>query len=103
MVDIHTVGAGGGSLARRDSGGALLVGPRSAGADPGPGGSRVDRIVRLVRPHRSPGDGEHLKQSPRLFRQSADAGPNHFVKFQQAGRRAGPFLDVLCKFPHEKG
>jgi N-methylhydantoinase A len=36
MVDIHTVGAGGGSLARRDTGGALLVGPRSAGADPGP-------------------------------------------------------------------
>ncbi len=36
MIDIHTVGAGGGSLARRDAGGALLVGPQSAGADPGP-------------------------------------------------------------------
>ncbi len=36
MLDIHTVGAGGGSLARFDSGGALLVGPQSAGADPGP-------------------------------------------------------------------
>ncbi len=36
MVDIHTVGAGGGSVAWRDSGGALRVGPRSAGADPGP-------------------------------------------------------------------
>jgi N-methylhydantoinase A/oxoprolinase/acetone carboxylase beta subunit len=36
MVDIHTVGAGGGSLAWRDAGGALRVGPRSAGADPGP-------------------------------------------------------------------
>ena len=36
MVDIHTVGAGGGSLAWRDPGGALRVGPRSAGADPGP-------------------------------------------------------------------
>jgi N-methylhydantoinase A len=35
-VDVHTVGAGGGSLARRDAGGALLVGPESAGADPGP-------------------------------------------------------------------
>ncbi len=35
-LDIHTIGAGGGSLARRDSGGALLVGPESAGADPGP-------------------------------------------------------------------
>lgn len=36
MIDIHTVGAGGGSLARRDPGGALVVGPESAGADPGP-------------------------------------------------------------------
>lgn len=36
MIDIHTVGAGGGSLARVDSGGALRVGPESAGADPGP-------------------------------------------------------------------
>lgn len=36
MLDIHTVGAGGGSLAAIDSGGLLKVGPRSAGADPGP-------------------------------------------------------------------
>ncbi len=36
MIDIHTVGAGGGSLAWVDAGGALNVGPQSAGADPGP-------------------------------------------------------------------
>jgi N-methylhydantoinase A len=36
MVDVHTVGAGGGSIGWRDSGGALRVGPRSAGAQPGP-------------------------------------------------------------------
>lgn len=36
MLDIHTVGAGGGSIARLDSAGALRVGPESAGADPGP-------------------------------------------------------------------
>lgn len=36
VLDIHTVGAGGGSLARFDSAGALRVGPESAGADPGP-------------------------------------------------------------------
>ena len=36
MLAIHTVGAGGGSIAWRDAGGALRVGPRSAGADPGP-------------------------------------------------------------------
>ena len=35
-VDVHTVGAGGGSLVRRDAGGALRVGPESAGAAPGP-------------------------------------------------------------------
>jgi N-methylhydantoinase A len=46
MIDIHTVGAGGGSIASRDPGGSLAVGPESAGADPGPicygrGGERV--------------------------------------------------------------
>jgi N-methylhydantoinase A len=46
VIDIHTVGAGGGSIAGVDAGGALRVGPRSAGADPGPicygkGGTRV--------------------------------------------------------------
>lgn len=35
-LDIHTIGAGGGSIAALDPGGALLVGPRSAGAQPGP-------------------------------------------------------------------
>jgi len=36
MIEIHTVGAGGGSIAYIDRGGSLRVGPRSAGADPGP-------------------------------------------------------------------
>jgi N-methylhydantoinase A len=36
MVDIHTVGAGGGSIVWRDEGGAIRVGPQSAGANPGP-------------------------------------------------------------------
>src|SRR5699024_7613204 len=35
-VDVHTIGAGGGSIAWIDSGGGLRVGPHSAGADPGP-------------------------------------------------------------------
>ena len=47
-VDVHTVGAGGGSLVRRDAGGALRVGPESAGADPGP------RVLRARR--RADGD-----------------------------------------------
>lgn len=46
MVDMHTIGAGGGSIASMDAGGLLQVGPRSAGADPGPacygrGGTRA--------------------------------------------------------------
>ena len=46
MVDMHTIGTGGGSIAALDPGGALQVGPESAGADPGPacygaGGSRA--------------------------------------------------------------
>jgi len=36
VIDIHTVGSGGGSIAYADAGGALRVGPQSAGADPGP-------------------------------------------------------------------
>ncbi|MCU7906498.1 MAG: hydantoinase/oxoprolinase family protein [Candidatus Thiodiazotropha sp. (ex Epidulcina cf. delphinae)] len=36
MVDMHTIGAGGGSIARLDAGGMLQVGPESAGAEPGP-------------------------------------------------------------------
>ena len=36
MVDMHTIGAGGGSIARVDEGGMLTVGPESAGAEPGP-------------------------------------------------------------------
>jgi N-methylhydantoinase A len=42
MIDIHTVGAGGGSLAYVDAGGALHVGPQSAGAEPGPACYRQD-------------------------------------------------------------
>ncbi len=38
MIEIHTIGAGGGSIARLDQGGALKVGPESAGAFPGPAG-----------------------------------------------------------------
>ena len=46
MIEIHTVGAGGGSIARVDAGGALSVGPQSAGADPGPACyGRGDRLT----------------------------------------------------------
>ncbi len=62
VLDIHTVGAGGGSLARVDAGGALRVGPQSAGAEPGPicygrGGTRVTVTDAHVWLGRIPTDG----------------------------------------------
>ena len=60
-VDIHTIGAGGGSIARVDEGGLLLVGPESAGADPGPacygqGGEQVTVTDANLVLGRIPGD-----------------------------------------------
>ncbi len=61
MLDIHTVGAGGGSLAFQDAGGGLQVGPQSAGADPGPAcygrGGRAPTVTdaNLLRGHLLPG------------------------------------------------
>ena len=50
MLPIDTIGAGGGSIARRDEAGVLVVGPESAGAYPGPAAyGRVTNIFRLSR------------------------------------------------------
>ncbi|MFN7919974.1 MAG: hydantoinase/oxoprolinase family protein [Bryobacteraceae bacterium] len=51
MLDIHTVGAGGGSIARVDSGGLLRVGPESAGADPGPACYGVGEAATVTDAH----------------------------------------------------
>jgi N-methylhydantoinase A/oxoprolinase/acetone carboxylase beta subunit len=61
-LDIHTIGAGGGSIARLDAGGALVVGPRSAGASPGPacygrGGTEPTVTDADLAAGRIPGDG----------------------------------------------
>src|SRR4051794_37914936 len=62
MVDIHTVGGGGGSIGWRDAGGALRVGPRSGGAEPGPacygrGGTEPTVTdANLVLGHLDPGE-----------------------------------------------
>lgn len=48
MIDMHTIGAGGGSIARVDAGGLLLVGPESAGADPGPACYRKGGVAATV-------------------------------------------------------
>ena len=48
VIDIHTVGAGGGSIAWVDTGGALRVGPQSAGADPGPACTGKGRALTVT-------------------------------------------------------
>ena len=48
MIDVHTIGAGGGSIAYRDTGGAFRVGPRSAGAQPGPAGYGLGGVEPTV-------------------------------------------------------
>ena len=77
MVDVHTVGAGGGSIAWRDAGGALQVGPRSAGADPGPAcygrGGELPTVTdaHLLLGHLDP--GSPLAGGVRLDRDAAAA------------------------------
>jgi N-methylhydantoinase A len=70
-VDIHSIGAGGGSLARLDRTGSLLVGPESAGAEPGPacygwGGSEptvadANLVLGYLNPERFCGGGTDLR------------------------------------------
>ncbi len=74
VIDIHTVGAGGGSIAYRDPGGALKVGPRSAGAQPGPicyghGGTEItvtdaNLFLGRLAPDHFLGGGQQLAQEP---------------------------------------
>nr|MCU0767811.1 hydantoinase/oxoprolinase family protein [Gammaproteobacteria bacterium] len=73
MVDMHTIGAGGGSLAWLDAGGMLQVGPESAGADPGPacygrGGTRptvtdANLVLGRLRPDAFLGGAMSLDQT----------------------------------------
>ncbi len=51
MIDIHSIGAGGGSLAKVDRGGALKVGPESAGAHPGPACYGIGRLPTVTDAH----------------------------------------------------
>ncbi|WP_422368954.1 hydantoinase/oxoprolinase family protein [Pelagibius sp.] len=80
MIDLATIGAGGGSIAYLDEGGAFRVGPRSAGADPGPvcyakGGEEptvTDAQVVLGRLDADKLLGGDLKVDPDLARQAID-------------------------------
>jgi N-methylhydantoinase A/oxoprolinase/acetone carboxylase beta subunit len=76
-LDVHTIGAGGGSIAGVDAGGALVVGPRSAGADPGPacygrGGTEPTVTDADLLLGRIPGDAA-LAGLGRLDRAAAEA------------------------------
>jgi N-methylhydantoinase A/oxoprolinase/acetone carboxylase beta subunit len=85
MVDVDTIGAGGGSIAYVDQGGIFRVGPRSAGADPGPaaygrGGTdatATDAMVVLgwLQPKAFLGGGMELQSD--LARKAIDEGPGH--------------------------
>jgi N-methylhydantoinase A len=94
VLDVHTVGAGGGSIARVDAGGALRVGPASAGAEPGPicygrGGTRVTVTDANVYLGRLPASSwRHALDSNQ---HSAATGPDmegDVVAFNEAGAAA---------------
>jgi len=92
-LDIHTIGAGGGSIARIDSGGALVVGPQSAGAEPGPacygrGGTEPTVTDADLVAGRIPEDTE-LPGIGRLDRQAARAA------LERAGAAAEGVIAVV--------
>lgn len=87
LMDIHTVGAGGGSIVGVDPGGGLRVGPESAGADPGPicygrGGDRITVTDANVYLGRLPASGLLGGTSP--LDRDAVTGPMHELA-RQAG------------------
>ncbi len=107
MADIHTVSAGGGSIAWVDEGGALKVGPRSAGADPGPasygrGGSGRDgdRRQRGAGPH-PPGRGHGGQPAARCPARPRGGGPCR--PEDRAGRRGRRRRDPACLHVHHGG
>jgi N-methylhydantoinase A len=95
LLDIHTVGAGGGSIARVDPGGALRVGPQSAGAVPGPiaygiGGTEVTVTDAHLWLGRLPATG--LAGGARPLDRSALAAP-----MEALGRAAGTSADRVAE------
>ena len=88
-LDVHSIGAGGGSILWVDEGGFLRVGPQSAGARPGPacyglGGTRAtvtdaNLVARRLSPSRELGDRVALREAPaRLALETDVAGPMGF-------------------------
>ena len=83
VIDLAEVSAGGGSIAWVDRAGALRVGPKSAGADPGPG---------VLRPRRHRADRHRLQPAARLSRQglAARRRPAHRSRGGRSRRRQAP-------------
>jgi len=75
LLDIHTIGAGGGSIASIDPGGALRVGPESAGADPGPAcyGKASQRWHGDQPQHKREFEGNNTSIDPEAFPTVTDA------------------------------
>jgi N-methylhydantoinase A len=97
MLDIHTVGAGGGSIVRFDAAGALRVGPESAGADPGPicygrgmqpTVTDANLILGRLRPNRFLG-GDFTPDLPRTRRIMGDWLKKHNSRFSLEQFAAG--------------
>ena len=94
MIDVHTIGAGGGSIGWLDEGGLLHMGPQSAGAEPGPG---------LLRPRRHGADVHRrrprarLPRSRLLPRRPDAAGPRAARGRRSSAGSRGPIgLDVVA-------
>ena len=93
-LDIHTIGAGGGSLARLDAGGALVVGPESAGAVPGPacygrGGTQPTVTdADLVA-------GPHPRRAPRSRASAVSTRTRRDAALERAGVTADGVLAVV--------
>lgn len=91
MLDIHTVGAGGGSIARVDAGGLLRVGPESAGADPGPACYGSGELATVTDAHVVLGriaPGEFLGGEMRIDRGRAEAAVDRIASALKIGRKA---------------
>ncbi len=94
MVDVHTVSAGGGSIAWADPGGALRVGPRSAGADPGPAaygkGGEEPTVTDANLMLGYLGDGAELGGELTLSADAAEAGARRRSARRSTSTRSRP-------------
>jgi N-methylhydantoinase A len=108
VLDVHTVGAGGGSIARVDAGGALRVGPESAGAVPGPicygrGGTEVTVTDANVFLGRLPASSWHHEfGSPHARGGNGSNGEGDVVAYHGSGSNPGHLVAKAIRAPLER-